>query len=302
MEPERQYVTRNVVAKVLRREGLNSQIHTLFADQLERSEPNAVARLREDIAEASAAWSKESKVVAMRHNDVYWRVYPKLLMTENEGPLVRLEWGWGAGIEGEESPSLTTSGEDAFDLAVGILAMFTDEEGEPRRPERPERHEMEQSPEMSRFFEEFSKDANRLMPLLGGWSVSLQEIEAWRISGEPDPPLEHVYVEYPEDHVFVCSVCGHYYYTDRDDCGTRVCAGKLLKGDGIQHIGKYDPRRSSELREAQRLDRLVTYLEKLEATEEETTPFRTSLEATLMTLTKEDRIRYNKDRVGLGEQ
>ncbi len=290
MEREIQYVVRQVVADVLRTRDPE------LAQLLEKADNQAMDDLRRRIEKAKKAWSHEFKVIAVRNDAFLWRLFPTLIESPADGPLIKLEWGWGAGQEGAACPSVTTGGEDAFDLALKILSLFTEEGSEPKRPSRPE---VVERPEVSRFFDDFMELAQELMERLGDpkGGCSVQEVNAWVQAGKPDEPKPHAYVDYPEDHVMVCSVCGHWYGTDADDWGTRVCSQSPLRE--FQTIHDFDPRRSAGLREAQRLDQLTTHMGKLEATAPEVEPLLLRLREGTDALSPEDRARFDKERVGI---
>lgn len=290
-ESEIQYVVRRVLAEALRSSAPK------FAERLDGREPEVLEPLLGTIEEMRKAWSEEFRVFALPTDGVYWRLSPELVETEEDGPLVRLRWGWH---DDERAPSVTTSGEDAFDLAIQILEFFTAEDGELRRPERPEIGPG--PPELQRFLDDFHGAAAELMEKDGfEGSASLADVRAWIASGKPDEPLRHEWVEYPEDHVVVCSICGHYYRTDCDDWGNRVCSGKPLMDDMFQSIHHFDPRRSPELREAQRLDRLTSVMAKVDATAQELEPLLVRSQEVVAKLGPEDRARYDRERVGLGD-
>lgn len=286
-EDQLQYIVRHIASRLVR------NADPELADELDAGDPRILEHLRRRIEEAEKAWSDEYHVIAIPNEGFYWRLTPEFLETEGDGPIVKLTWGWD-----DDGPAVTTTGGDAFDLAMAILTHFTDDKGEPYRPERPQ-ETREQNPMVSKFMDDFSKIAGELMDkgLKGG--CSLADVRAWIDSGKPDEPLKHEWVDYPEDHVKVCAVCGHYYYTDRDDWGTQVCAGKPWHDPDHQTIHTFDPRRSPQLREAQRLDRLTTIMSKVEAKPEELEPLLVRLQQIVALLEDEDRARYDKERVGL---
>lgn len=297
MEHELQYVVRNCVADYLERAGWGRN-----AKLLREGKTDAVAELRKHVDEHVEGWSTHNKVVAVRHDQFYWKLQPTLIKTEGDGLVVKFEWGWGAGIEGEHCPSVTSMGEDAFDLALEILDLFTpDPCRAPKRPSRPEPPEPDESPEFRRGMDAFHEGACALMKAMGddNGGCSLLEVEAWIQAGRPDTPQPHQYEDFPEDGVRVCSVCGHWYRIDGDDMPHRVCPGEPMRCGSSIHV--FDPRRSAELREAQRLDRLIRYMEKLDARGAELEPFQLQLQRVLPHLSDNDRARYDKERVGMGD-
>jgi hypothetical protein len=293
MENEHQFIARHVAADIVRK------YDESLAELLEQADIETLARVRKYIKNAKAKWSKEFGIFAMRHDSFYWRLIPKRIDSKDDGPLVKFEWGWNAG-EGP-CPSVTSSGEDAFDMALEILQMFVDENGEPQRPERPEH---KQDPEVSRCLDEMFEGGDGLMEALGGGGYSLRDLKAWVASGKPLPPLKHEWVAYPEDHVEICSICGEYWRTnpEADDYGGQVCPGVPQKDEMFQTIHIFDPRRSEGLREAQRLDVLTKIMAKASAKPEELEPLLLRLNAVVGSLEKADRSRYEKERVGVWEE
>ena len=273
-----------------------------LAHKLEEGDPAALEQFRPLLEEAEKEWGHEYKVFALRHDGILWNLVPTLIETEDDGVQVKFEWGWNAGHpEKGPCPSVTTGGGSAFDLAIELLEMFSNEDGDPVRPERPDYPEREQSPELTKFFDNFSKLSSEMMEIMGDKSgCSFQETSAWVAAGKPNPIVPHEYVDYPEDRVKVCSACGSWYSTnpDHDDWGDRVCSGKPLTHEGAQSIHTFDPRRTPELREAQRLQKLTHYMSKLDAQPTELDPMLDKSHAAVEALNEEDKVRYDKERVG----
>lgn len=298
MESEIQGVARRVAAEAMRLWGNDE----LFAKKLEDGDPAALEQFRPLMENAEKAWGHEYKVFALRHDGILWSLTPTLIEDEEDGQLVKFEWGWNAGHPEEgPCPSVTTDGGAAFDLAMELLEMFTDENGDPIRPERPEREEYKQPPKVEKFLDNFHKLADEFMNMMGDRSgCSLVEVSAWARAGKPDKITPHDYVDHPEDQVKVCSVCGHWYSTDpdHDDWGDRVCSLHPLMGENDQSIHNSDPRRTPELREAQRLDKLTFYMSKAGAQPAELDPMLDKLNTAVTSMGMEDRARYDKERVG----
>jgi len=291
MEQEHQFIARHVAADIVRK------YDESLAELLEKADIETLARVRKYIKNAEAKWSKEYGIFVMRHDSFYWRLIPKRIDTKDDGSLVKFEWGWNAGEEGP-CPSVTSSGEDAFEMALQILEMFKDENGEPQPPVRPER---EANSEVSRCLDEMFDQGDGLMEALGSGGYSLRDLKAWVASGKPLPPLKHEWVAYPEDHVEICAICGEYWRTnpEADDYGGQVCPGVPQKDEIFQSIHLFDPRRSEGLREAQRLDRLTKVMAKVDAKPQELEPLLVQLGVVVCVLNEGDRERYENERVGI---
>lgn len=299
-EPLLQYVVRQIAADLLDQASPPVVVPQYFlelAKQLRDANPPLLEVVIERIEQAREAWSKEHNVVMVPPEGFYWCVKPERVDKPQEGPVVTLRWGFP-----DAQGCVSMIGEDAFELAQDILALFENEEGVPQRPEFP--HEVYQTdPEFEPYFEHFHAVTKELMskPGFESWA-SLECVTSWVRSGKPATPIRHEWVEYPDDRVTICSVCGRYYFSDDDGLPSRVCQGAPLgQDDDFPNIHAFDPRRSPELREAQRLDRLAAVMSKCEATNAELEPILAAQQKALSELCDVDRVRYDRERVGLPE-
>lgn len=291
MEHEHQYIARHVAADIVRK------YDESLAERLEEADIEALARVRKYIEAAEAKWSEEFGVFVMRHDSWFWKLVPKRIDTKDDGSLVKFEWGWNAGEEGP-CPSVTSTAGCAIEMALEVLKMFEDENGEVQVPERPEHPESERSEAINKMFP-FEPG---LMDALHGYSM--RDYKAWLQSDKPLPPLKHEWVKYPEDHVEICTVCGEYWRTDpeADDYGGQVCPGKPQTDELFQTIHIFDPRRSEVLRHAQRLDRLTKIMAKAGAYPDEIELLLSPLRYFEGQLNEKDRTRYENERVGIVEK
>lgn len=293
-EPHIQAVVRRVMVASLSQLGnALSEEGKLLAARLEACDPETILELRKHIDAAERAWSDEARVVAMRHEGVFWRLTPKVLEDDKNGTRVELRWGW------DDEYSVTTSGRDALDLARELLGSFMDEYGKLREPREPA-YDDPGRPNL-RFFDDFMENAGELMKV-EGWEdgASLLETMTWVALDKPVPVPVHTFVDYPEDEVRVCSACGEWYRTTLgiQDQRTRVCLGEPNRSEEYQTIHIFDPRRSPTLREAQRLDRIVWVLDQVKATRAESAPFASALKEAIASLVPEDRKRFDDARAG----
>jgi len=297
MESELQYIVRHVLASWLDKEAIIDE-ESLADDTsaLRRGDPDALEDLRPLIEAAAAQWSKRYRVVVMRDSAMYW--YPKVSRedTDGDGPVVALKWGW------EDEHVLKIPGEDAFDMAQDILDMFRDAAGNPVRPERLDRPAGDE--DFKRGCDAFMDVAEELRTRGLEGAISFEDVTAWRQSGSPEVPLRHVWQDYPEDHVSICSACGHYWRTREqdDDYPSEVCSGQPMVHEGARSIHHSDPRRSPLLRNAQRLDRLVRAMQYCEATPDELGRFTEALDSCLESLGTKDVLRYYAERVGISQE
>lgn len=282
-EPQIQAIVRRVVAKFVRALGDERS-----ASLLDSADPTAIAELGPLINEAFKAWEKEANIVALKEGSIMWVVRPKLEVSEIDGPLIHLSWGW------DNEPRLTMMGEDAFDLAVDILELFSDENGDPVRPELPE---YEGSAEISNHYKNLEPLGQEYESVAGVRGYSFLDLKIWSNLGKPNPIPKHQWVDYPDDGVRICEACNHWHRTNGDDFAAEVCPGKPV--DYILTISEYDPRRSPQLREAHRLDKLFLRMQDCGATTKELDPIMVSLARAKDLLTEEEAERFEKERVGL---
>jgi len=291
MESELQYIVRHVLASWLS-EGLFD-----YTSALRRGDPDALEHLRPLIEAAASQWSKRYRVVVMRDSAMYW--YPKVSRedTDGDGAVVALKWGW------KDEHVLKIPGEDAFDMAQDILDMFKDADGDHYRPERPDR-DPNPDEDFKRGCDAFMEVAAKLRKLGLEGAISFEDVTAWRQSGSPEVPLRHVWQDYPEDHVQICDVCGHYWRTreEDDDYPSEVCSGQPMVHEGARSIHHSDPRRSPLLRNAQRLDRLVRAMQHCEASLSELQDVSTALDRCVACLGDADKARYYAERVGMSSE
>lgn len=294
MESELQFVVRHVVAEVLRTE--REEADEALAERLASADLAALAELRTSIETVSRRWTHEHHLIAFHDEHMYWCLTPSREELPDDGTVVTLSWGM------HDQRCVKMSGQDAIDMAVRLLKLFEQSDGSFEDPTPPTTRDLsERSPEAVRFFEHFNAVASELSARGLDQGVSLMDAEAWVASGRPDVPLRHAWVAFPEDHVEVCSVCGHYFWTNRDNWGSIVCWGKPLRDTSFQSTHEWDPRRSPALREAQRLDHIVDVLQKLFATDDERAPFLEHLSSEVTALDPADLARFEKERVGIND-
>lgn len=287
IEPELQFVVRHVLGQYLISNVIHSDEGTEGYSFI-HADPEAVAALQPLIEEAAKAWAKEAQCIVVRNDGWLWTVKATRVDTEGDGPVVTLTWGW------DGNTGVKTTGEDAFALAEQIFALF-DGKAPPSPPER------KGDPEFHKLASAFLNNSSSLLSYLGG-SVGLLEMIAWEMSGRVEPPLKHTWVDYPEDHVKVCSLCEMYCSTndeDDDEWNHRVCAGKPVDDERFQTIRRHDPRRTPELREAQRLDQLVEMMRRCDATILELEMFNVWLEQAKSKLSSKDAERFMRERARL---
>lgn len=281
MESELQFIVRNAAADILG--SLIDREH--LALLLREGNPETLEALRVHIDVAEKAWSQRYRRVAMRDSQMYWGLTAERNDTPNDGTIVTMKWGW------ELDHTVQMTAEDAWDLAQEILALFP--EGRVPMPERPINETFE------RHSRAFMDAARPLMRHCKG-GVSILDVRMWRASGSPNTPLRHMWESFPEDSVEICSVCGSYWRTDPayDDHPHQVCSGKPTTDEIAQTIYRFDPRRSPNLRQAQRLDRLLAAMRMNGAIEVEMEPIRQHLEMVKSWLNGTDRERWENERVG----
>jgi len=301
-----QGVVRRVVAQVLR----TAQKSGFSADELEAAKIEQLEKLRPLIAEAEKAWQKEAISVVLNESSIYWQIEPRMDETKGDGPIVTLHWGW----DEDSPPRVTSTANMAIDMAFEILGLFTKGETEQaaklealdeqfERIVEPER-ENPKGLDMSSdgFWKQFHEDSAEFMEATGNkGGCSLLEVSVWTRLGKPAEVPKHEWVDYPEDNVKVCSACHHWFWTDdtHDDWPVGVCPGEPIDDDRIKSTDVEDPRRSPQLREAQRLQRLAAYMKHGGAKETEIEPVLDDMSRFVERLSSEEKSRYDKERVGV---
>lgn len=287
MESELQYVARHLLDEVLEA----TLIPQGYLDRLKAADPQTVDDFQSRIHRLRRQWMALTGRIPIEEGRMFWAIAPTRENTE-DGIVVTLKWGW----KGERSVKMKAK--DALGLAVSIAELFSETEEKEIYPDGPPR---EPSAEVREMWAEFDRETTALREfgieeLSGG--ISGLDVDAWVKSGRAKPPLMHHWEPYPEDAVVICSVCGHFYSTDDSDWPSVVCAGYPLKDPHWASIHNSDPRRTPELRETQRLDRIVAHLEHCRATKEEMASFRERFEALKERLTDVDKERYFRERAG----
>lgn len=253
------------------------------------------------IEDASKAWQRESGVLELKHRDLFWAVRARREDPEGSDPRVFLEWGW----DPETPERVMTTPEHAVQLGRDLLALYTDPEtGElsipvlKRRSDNEERWSWPTVPGMDpELLDEYWEAVGDKV------AARVSDLNLWARLDKPKPVPRHDWEKVSEDGVAVCSSCGHWYYLDerRADYPTEVCPGPELRDPVAKNIRDFDPRRSTRLREAQRMDRLLALIQLNGGSDLERSWFSTMMQMSVNLLKEEDLARFKKERLSQPE-
>lgn len=289
MEDPTVYTCRQIAITLLERVSETNSALAL-ADLLRARDPAFVQELSRMIEVAESAWSREFHAVFVRQDGFHYAIKPTLIRDDPTEPLVKLSWGLG-----DPPLSLTTSAEFAWELALDIMALFPGPNGIPQRPQRPPEPEQPE-PRGMQVLHELAIALAQCAGFEAGCSIG--EVDSWVADGKPAVPRKHDYLDYPADKLRICGMCG--YYVMDGDLEERVCSGKPLtartvfRNIGVDSIHARDPRRSPDLREAERLAVLVGAMRDCGAREVELADFEDRLCAVSSRLSDGDKERFSR--------